>query len=56
LVHMPTGVGVRETDYFEVSRLAVWGKNHVISPEVFIDIDLQPGAVKQWTREFDFFA
>lgn len=56
LVHMPTGVGVREIDNFAVSRLALWGRNHVISPEVFIELDLQPGESKQWRREFDFFA
>jgi hypothetical protein len=54
LVHLPSGIGVREFDDFTPVRVAVWGVSHVISAEVFISIDLQPGQIMQWSRRFEF--
>jgi hypothetical protein len=55
LVHVPSGVGVREFDDFLPSRVALWGTAHVISAEVFVDIDLPPGETLAWTRRYEFF-
>ncbi len=55
LVYEPDGVGVRELDDFSPARVALWGAGHVISAEVFIDIDLQPGESAAWTRRYEFF-
>jgi hypothetical protein len=55
LVHLPSGVGVRELDDFSPARVAVWGTKHVISAEVFVDIDLAPGETMGWTRRYEFF-
>jgi hypothetical protein len=55
LVHMPSGAGLREIDDFTPIRIAIWGTTHVISAEIFIDIDLQPGAAMSWTRSYEFF-
>ena len=38
------GVGLREVDDFTPMRVAVWGTFHVLSPEIFVGISLQPGA------------
>lgn len=55
LLHKPSGVGIREYDDFEVSLFALWGTTHAISPEVFVDINLQAGETKKWTRRYEFF-
>lgn len=55
LVHVPSGVGLREYDDFAPVRVAVWGTTHVISAEVFVGIDLQPGERLAWSRRYEFF-
>jgi hypothetical protein len=52
LVHLTSGVGMREYDSFMPSRVAVWGTTHVLSAEVFIDISLQPGETQTWERRY----
>ena len=54
LVHLPSGVGMRETDDFGPARMAVWGTTHVISAEMFVDIEVQPGETQTWTRRYTF--
>jgi len=56
LVHVPSGVGMRETDDRAPSRVAVWGTTHVISAEVFVDVHVQPGETQAWTRRYEFLA
>lgn len=55
LLHKPSGVGVREISTFEIQKVAVWGKGHVISPEVFISVDIEPGGTQSWERVYEFF-
>jgi hypothetical protein len=55
LVHEPSGVGVREFDDFAPTRVAIWGREHVISAEVFVPVDVQPGETQRWTRRHEFF-
>jgi hypothetical protein len=55
LVHKPSGVGVRETDSFPVHHLALWGTDHVVSPEVFVHSVLKPGESLRWSRGYEFF-
>jgi hypothetical protein len=49
------GVGIREFDDFKPARVALWGMRHVISPEVFIEINLKPGEEMRWTRKYEFY-
>jgi hypothetical protein len=56
LVHLPSGVAMRETDDRAPSRVAVWGTTHVISAEVFVDVQVQPGETQAWTRRYEFLA
>lgn len=55
LIHEPSGVGLREFDDFTPARVAVWGREHVISAEVFVPVDVQPGETQRWTRRYEFF-
>ena len=54
LLHQPSGVSMREYADFPPCRIAVWGTTHVISVEVFINIDLKPGESMHWTRRYEF--
>jgi hypothetical protein len=56
LTHLPSGVQMREYDDFTPCRIAVWGTSHVISAEIFVDINLNPGQEKTWTRKYEFLA
>lgn len=56
LRHVPSGAYMRESGDFPVARMALWGRASVVSPEVFIDIRLEPGEELGWTRTFEFFA
>jgi hypothetical protein len=47
--------GVRETGDFPVSGFHIWGKDHVISPEIFLKIALKPGEAGEWERAYEFF-
>jgi hypothetical protein len=54
LVHEDVPVTVREEDDFIPVRATVWGIEHCISTEVFVDIRLMPGQRMTWTRRWIF--
>lgn len=56
LIDKETGVGLKESCNFPPQRAAIWGKGHVISPEVFIELLVKPGEAKRWTRSYEFYA
>jgi hypothetical protein len=56
LTHLPSGIQMREYDDFTPCRVAVWGTTHVISAEIFVDINLDPGQVTAWRRRYEFLA
>ncbi|WP_017472049.1 hypothetical protein [Amphibacillus jilinensis] len=55
LYHKTVRAGVKEQVFFEPEKMALWGRAHVISPEVFIDITLAPGEIKKWKRCYQFY-
>ncbi|HBR34930.1 MAG TPA: hypothetical protein DD734_09865 [Firmicutes bacterium] len=54
LRHQPTKKAVSEESFFTPQRVALWGQGHVISPEVFIAIKVNPGERQQWSRNYTF--
>jgi hypothetical protein len=56
LRHAPTGLTVSESDDFPPSRLVVWGVAHVVSAEVYIDLNLPVGERQTWSRRYGFGA
>ena len=52
--HLPTNTEVKEESFFTPVRVAFWGKGHVISPEVFIEIKVGPGETQKWSRRYTF--
>lgn len=56
LTHEDSPVAISETVDFEPVKLTVWGLEHVVSPEVFTAVTLQPGESADWTRVWRFEA
>ena len=54
ITHKPSGRSVREYVDFSPTKFALWGMNHVVSPEMFIDIQIKPGETKTWNRTYEF--
>ena len=54
ITHLPSGVSVREYDDFAPWRVAIWGAAHVVSAEVFIDLNVAAGKTQTWTRKYEF--
>ncbi|MCE9613044.1 MAG: hypothetical protein K8T26_02130 [Lentisphaerae bacterium] len=54
LLHQPSGAAMSESVNFAPSRVAIWGTSHVVSVEVFVEIDLAPGQAMTWTRRYAF--
>lgn len=54
LIHEDVPATIREEDDFIPARATVWGVEHCISTEVFIDIRLMPGQHMSWTRNWIF--
>lgn len=51
-----SGAGLRETLDTDVCRIALWGMPHVISPEMFKAIVLEPGEHDTWSRTYAFMS
>jgi len=55
LSQQPWGHGLQVSEQFALFKFALWGMSHVISPEFFVWIDLQPGQSQTWQRRYTFF-
>ena len=55
LIHLKDRVGIRESAGFFVQKVNLWGTSHVISPEIFFQIDVQPGEMISWSRLYEIF-
>lgn len=55
LHHTAHQIGIRETADFYTSKVNLWGWQHVISPELFVEIHLNPGEEKSWSRKYEVF-
>jgi len=48
-------IGIRETGNFQTQSINIWGSKHVISPELFIELQIPPGHSKKWSRTYEVF-
>nr|WP_304608083.1 hypothetical protein [Lentiprolixibacter aurantiacus] len=55
LHHLKSKIGIRETGSFSTQKVNLWGWEHVVSPELFHKISLNPGKRVSWWRRYDFF-
>lgn len=54
LKRRPDGLVMQDVSQLDMEYMAFWGKEHVISPEVFVALNLAPGQIKTWTRQYHF--
>lgn len=55
LLNTKTKIGIRETGNFKTAKVNLWGWKHVISPELFFDVTLEPDQEIEWSRTYDVF-
>ena len=55
LVNHRHKIGISETGSFKTSKVNLWGWKHVISPELFFQIDVPSGGSREWSRTYKVF-
>lgn len=55
LEHSSDRIGIRERCSFTSRKVNLWGSQHVVSPEIFYEIDLPPGKSGQWERIYEVY-
>ena len=55
LINHKTCIGLKETGNFKTNKINLWGWEHVISPELFVRIDIAPQETQEWSRTYDFY-
>lgn len=48
-------IGISETGSFKTNKVNLWGWKHVVSPELFITIFIEPGQSAEWSRNFKVY-
>ncbi len=48
-------IGISETTDFRTRSIELWGCQHVISPELYLNLNIQPGHFKAWSRTYTVF-
>ncbi|MFB1040790.1 MAG: hypothetical protein QMC35_10060, partial [Polaribacter sp.] len=52
LKNLESKISISETGSFNTDKVNLWGWKHVISPELFIDVSIEPGQNANWTRTY----
>lgn len=55
LINTKSGIGISETTDFQTKSIELWGCQHVISPELYINLNIKPGKIKTWSRTYTVF-
>ena len=55
LTNLKNGVGIKEIGNFKTNKINLWGWGHVISPELFFKISVDPKKTIEWSRKFNVF-
>lgn len=55
LINTKSKIGISETGSFKTSKVNLWGWKHVISPELFFDINLEANQSVEWSRTYTVF-
>ncbi|MDF2924007.1 MAG: hypothetical protein K0R57_2921 [Paenibacillaceae bacterium] len=54
LHHKPSGAKVSEECSLPLELAALWGTTHVVSPELFVALHVEPGKSLAWSRKYRF--
>ncbi len=55
LINTKNKIGISETGSFKTNRVNLWGWKHVISPELFFNINVKPGQSIEWSRTYHVY-
>ena len=55
LINTKNNIGISEKGDFKTSKVNLWGAKHVISPELFFEINVDPGNSIEWSRTYTLF-
>ena len=55
LTNLKANVGIKEIGSFKTDKVNLWGWGHVISPELFFKISVNPKERVEWSRKFEVF-
>ena len=55
IINTKSRIGISETASFKTNKVNLWGWKHVISPELFFDINVEPGKEIEWSRTYKVF-
>jgi hypothetical protein len=55
ILNTKSKIGISETGSFKTNKVNLWGWKHVISPELFFDIRVEPGKEIEWSRTYKIF-
>ncbi len=55
LRHLKSKIGIRERTDFQTNTVNLWGWKHVISPELFLELNIAPNESKEWLRSYELF-
>ena len=55
LINTKNNIGISETGSFKTTKINLWGSTHVISPELFFDINVGPGRIIEWSRKYNVY-
>ncbi len=52
LINLKSNIGISESTNFLTKKINVWGWKHVISPELFYNVNVKPGQSAKWSRKY----
>ena len=55
LINLKANLGMKEIGSFKTDKINLWGWRHVISPELFFKISVDPKKTIEWSRKFEVF-
>lgn len=55
LINKKSNIGISETGSFKTTKINLWGWGHVVSPELFFDVNIKPGQSVEWVRIYNVF-
>lgn len=55
LINTKNNIGISETGSFKTSKVNLWGWKHVLSPELFFEIKVEPKQSIEWSRTYNVF-
>ena len=55
LIDTKSKIGISEKGSFKTSKVNLWGWKHVVSPELFFDVNVGAGQAIEWSRTYVVF-